>query len=845
MDRNVLEALGIPLDLSFEGGLSTDTQADVVKRIEEKTFFRLKEDMDVDAMISGVVSDASSTMDTLRNTLGKGMFGERFRFLERVCVIVCPERISVDEMSNHCVSIDEIMGEDIGKIFGRIMSLEGEARVRRQGGRWSFKSFTDIFKSKPEDDKSLADGLFLMQRYKEAYKVYSRYRGVDEFSQYCIEMSIYCLVLSKKPIPLNFINYLEMFEAESIRLVRMMSIIIGTENVAALYVLSLLDPRSLFKAFAQESLAQVLDSREYCRKKTELLFCSALRFYDAKHMSRSARCCENFLGLTDTILSGMDLSTLVRSGLVYCNKHIKRVLKSIKEETGTDSEDIEKEDEEVVIVKRELHGSICDFKGILNVVESVFLECKRVGLVSISNMESGAIRTYPTGQSIAFDGPGKFLMSHVTFNFRGIEKKMRVGIQLDVKEEASFMHLEVSDVCEVFCGELYSLYCKVIRSHGSGVKVYFDCREFITDKNSFSLEILFPSVGIYTRRVILETPGCIAYKDVKFVVVPSFSIDTFNYKHCLPLLFLRIESHGIECSRLRACSMLNDNFEVVGVKAVDPYFSYRDYAVEYFRKNIVGSSGSLSELPKATREDLLSSAETQKVLHAMYRSPPVSLDLLFGDLIPEIKNEIVLSGRGIYSVCVFLRGKKSLNELLNSKNESFSKIEASLPSSRSRAGLEDSAGSYNSSMKDFRGIPMKIEIEVSPKRICMFMLEETFGTLLFSRKKGDEAVPKSMNPFVYITYSSSILAYEPTIIYLCISNYCEHCTLDVRILSDTIAICSEDSTFSVEKLSFSLFEIRCMFKERKRYGSDDIKMSMKTGDEEIDYEWLVELPFVL
>ncbi|AFN82743.1 hypothetical protein EROM_031210 [Encephalitozoon romaleae SJ-2008] len=850
MNNSILGVLGIPLEIYFEGVFDVDVQADALKRIEEKTFFRLKEDMDVDGLVSGIIKDTNSTMDTLRNAIGKGLFGERFRFMDEVIVVVCPERISVDEMSKHCVPIDEIMGENVEEVFKRIISLEGEARIKRQRGRWSFKSLADIFKSNPEEDKRLADGLFLMQRYKEAYKVYSRYNDTGEFSQYCIEMSVYCLVLSKKPVPSNLINSLGMVGAKSIRLVRMMAITMGTKNTVALEILSLLDPESLFKAFAQESLAQALD-KKYSRKRIEMWFYSALRFYDSGHLDRSVRCCEYFLNLADSTLLKASLSTLARGGLVYSSKYIRRVLKSMEEGSRMSTEDmISKEDEGIVAIRREWQGSACNFQGVLNVSESIFLECKRRGFVSISNAEDKTVKVYHTGESIPFDGPGKFYINYVTFNIDGIDQKVNMGIPLDIREDALFMHLEMKDVCEVFCGELYFLLCKVIRNHRSSIRVYFDNKEFTTDKDMFSFEIFFPSVGVYIRRVIIEASGCIAYKDVKFTVVPSFSIDIFNYKHCLPLLFLKVESYTVEGSKLRSLSVLNNNLEVASVEVISPSSSYKDYAVEYLIRNIVGTNDGLSELPKVMKEEPPSYKGLQKVLQAMDRSPPVISDLLFSDLMPRMKNEIVLPGRRTCSICVFLQGKKGLKELLKLKNETFNKMEISmvdktlLSGSKLRTRPESSGTADNFSIGDFLGVPIRVEIEVSPKRICIFMLDGALKTL-FSKQKDYGCISRSKNPFVYITHFSSVRVNEPTIIYLCISNYYEYHVLNVKISSETIAVCREDSTFNVEELSFSLFEIRCVFKERKKYGSDDIGLSIKIGSEEINYEWLVELPSVL
>ncbi|CAD26277.1 hypothetical protein [Encephalitozoon cuniculi GB-M1] len=857
MNGNVLGTLGIPLRLVFEGEFDVEMQAKAVKRIEEKTAFRLKESKDMDVLMHETVNDVSSTMDILRNALGKGLFGERFAFLDMVDVFVCHEKISVDEMSRHYVSIDEVMGEEIEEVFRRIVDLEGRRRVEKQSSGWSFKSLADVFKSDPENDKRSADGLFLLQRYKEAYKIYSGYRGDDEFSWYCIEMSVYCLLLSKRPVPRGILSYLRPLQPAHICLIRLMSIVVDLRSVLALEMLSLLLLGSPFRAFAQEALALALDGKGYCRKRIGLWFDSALEFHRMGFLDRSARCCERFLTLTNPIFSEKNLSSLTRNALVCSNRYIKETLESLERSDGPDPEDKHaRSDRDGVVVYRKYGGSKCDFQGSVNVIESVFAEYHSKGLVSVLRIGDSTPRVFRTEKGITFEGPGRFVIDHGIFNIGGVERRIEIGIPLDVREDVPFMHVETDDVCEVLCGELYSLSCKAIRNHSSSIRVYFDDREFTTERNIFSLEMVFPSVGTYDRRVILSACGCTAYRDVRFVVIPSFSIDIFNYKYCLPLLFLNIESHLPRDSKVRSCLALNKSLEVSGVDSVEPADSYEKNAIGYFRRNIVGTNGNgLDELAMVRKEDPTLSKDPQQLLQAVEKSPPAVSDLLFSDLMPSTRSETTILGKSVCSSRVFLKAKVPLKTLLNPRDEDSSRMgeDASpvdkvlLPRLGFKMASRSSEGMRGALVDGFQAheMAMKIEIEVPPRRICTFILEGVLGALLSGPEdRSDGSTPRSMNPFVYITHFSPIWLNEPAIMYLCVSNYYKDHALDVEVSSPVIAICSEDAAFSVEELSFSLFEIRSVFKERGKYGSDDIRVCVKVGSEEVDHECLVELPFV-
>ncbi|ADM11266.1 uncharacterized protein Eint_031240 [Encephalitozoon intestinalis ATCC 50506] len=850
MDGNVLGVLGIPLELVFEEGLDAEKQASVIRRVEEKTCFRLKREMDIDILISEVANDETSTMETLKSYLGKGLFGGKFGFLDAVSVIVCSEKISVDEMSKHYVPIDEIMGEEVEEVFRRIADLEGRKRIERQANRWSLKSLKDIFKSNPDEDKRFADGLFVLERYKEAYRIYSRYNGVDEFSCYCIEMSIYCLILSKKSVPSSIVNSLGMFGSEKVCLVRITSIAIGFSDILALEMLALLQEKSLFKALAQESLAQVLDGKKYHRKKIEMWFNSSLEFREMKYIGRSIRCCECYLDLSNFNFINGILPELERNILLSPNRYIKETLELMKGNCSPGLEDgvIEKSKEEIVIW-REYQGSMCNFQGVANVVESIFVQFKGRGLVSILQKGEETPKTYWTNQKVTFDGPGEFIIEDITFNAWEVEYKVKLGIPIDIREDTPFMHVEMKDVHEVLCGELYFLSCKIVRNHNSRVKILFDNREFTTSSNMFGFEMVFQAVGVYSCRIILEAEGVITYKDVMFTVIPSFSIDTFNYKYCLPLVFLKIESHIEENSRVRSCLALSKDLEVSGLDTTTgSFYSYKEYAIEYFRKNIVGvGSGDLGQTLGVEKEKPILPENLQKLLHGMDKSPPVTSDLLFSDLIPVMEKKMIIPGEGTYSFCTFLQGKKPLRELLSPRAKEPDKVSKRETNEVILYSLKnESLGTiFDGSLEEQPGkISMRIEIEIPPKRVCVFVVKGIFEALFSPEGLSDEGIIKPICPFVYITHFSPARLKEPTIIYLCVSNYYEQHVLDVEISSPTIAICSSDSKFRVEKLSFSLFEVRSAFKKRKKYEESDIKISIKVENEEIDHECLVELPLV-
>ncbi|WUR02379.1 uncharacterized protein VNE69_01317 [Vairimorpha necatrix] len=55
------------------------------------------------------------------------------------------------------------------------------------------------------EDKNKADSYFLAKKYDEAYKLYSKYRNYNDFSHYCIEMSVYCK-FKYEDIPSHFVD---------------------------------------------------------------------------------------------------------------------------------------------------------------------------------------------------------------------------------------------------------------------------------------------------------------------------------------------------------------------------------------------------------------------------------------------------------------------------------------------------------------------------------------------------------------------------------------------------------------------------------------------------------------
>lgn len=860
MDGNVLGVLGIPLDLIFEGGLDTEIQTGVVQRIEERTPFRVKEEGSLESLMSEAAEDLSSTMHSMASALARGTFGQGFEFMDPVDVFICLEKISVDEMPRHCVSMDEVMGEEVEKVFGRIIEAEAWKRTEKQSNRWSLRSLSDIFKSDPASDKTVGDGLFLSGRYREAYKIYSKYRGTDEFSCYCVEMSVYCLLLARKPIPQEMIRLLEQFGTGcKVYVTRLMAVIIASrECLLALRTLPRIQTGPLFRALAQEDLALSLEDRRWDRKRTGIIFESAVILHREGYIGRSMRCYERFLALTKQMIDSNRFLGATQDVLSYSSRFVRGILRSVEGEgleSRAESRNVSQHMKEAIEVLRRHGRSTSDFKGAVNTVESVVLECGRPGLVRIMSMGDGSSKVYRIGQAIQFDASGRFVIESISFGERGIEESAEVGVTLDVGEDVLFMHVETDDVCEVLCGELYFLRCQVFKNHSSRIKVFFGGKEFATDCQAFGLEVLFPSTGVYDKRLVLEACGITTYKDIRFVALPSFSIDIFNYRHCLPLLFLKVQSHVASSCTMKPYAMGSGGFDVCGVDAVRSSDSYKRYAIEYFGRRIVGANGySINEL--RTPKDEIQPEDFQGVLCSMERSSPIVTDLLFGDLISTMKDEIEIPGKSIFSACVFLRVKTTLQSLVSAKEGSHGNEDTKMQSvdealmqimqSRCRLRSQKKVPEAGTSALLSHTIPIKVEVEISRTRRCVFMVEGMFATSV--RRPCGELDRKGrgpLGPFIYMTHLAPIRTNEPTVVYLCISNYYEDRTVTARLSSSTMVICREDAVVVAKELSASFFEIRSVFKEKKKYEGSDIEMRIEAGGEEIGYESFVELPLVL
>jgi hypothetical protein len=113
------------------------------------------------------------------------------------------------------------------------------------------------------DDKNKADTLFLLGRYGDSYKIYSKYMEYNDFSHYCIEMSVYCR-RSYMNLPYHFID--------TVYFTRLVYILFMSKEYDYLcyqiYKLS----NKIDNHIMEELGKRLMKKEEYHRKGTELLY---------------------------------------------------------------------------------------------------------------------------------------------------------------------------------------------------------------------------------------------------------------------------------------------------------------------------------------------------------------------------------------------------------------------------------------------------------------------------------------------------------------------------------------------------------------------------------------------
>lgn len=862
MDEIVMNALRIPVRIEFEEGLGTDIQARIVEMMARLTpFCVLRQDVSISTVMSNLAGDMDSSLDMLVAILSLHDFGQGFKFMDGIDVLVCAERVSND-VSGYCVLIDEV-SEDRGVVnaFGRILDQEIERRVTRHE-KWDIKSFTSLFRSNSATDKKIADGLFVSRKYREAYKIYSRYGGADEFSCYCTEMSVYCLLLSKRPVSREAVECMKNPGSMcNVYLIRLITTVMSLGlRVLALRLSSLLPSNSLFEALAFESLSRSLcDEDGYFRKRVEMAFSSAMIFNSAGFCARFARCAEHFLKLLETrLVKNMTCST--RRDILFLDYPIRRIMDALVEmkigavvpvlmdEIGSHGTD------EPIRIFRRRGGSIVELQGSMNVRECISMQCKAKGSVRILDAETSTIQIYDATKEICIGGPGRFLIKDLTVSKGGMEHISEINRTVEVGKDVPFMHIDVSSDHEVYCGENYTFVCRVDRNYSSSTRVVFGSNEFVTDSDVFDISTMFPITGVFCTELSVESNGIESHQKISFVVLPSFSIDMFHYKYCFPLVFLKIHNHTAEDARVTSLCMLNREFEMSGMDEVRSVYSYKESSVRYFRENVVGVN-NLFEI--RCRKCGNEAKKHQEVLASMEKSVPIVSDLFFEGLVAQTAGQVLLPRGRTCFVRLFLRRREEFAGSTLSLIRTDSDPQLTCTDMRL---IRDSRFDFVlDNIESFPGLsfdttlphecPVKIEIELSSGRTCGFAVNGLFNMIALASTEITSSVVhehtfRSLMPFIYITHSTSIELNEPAIMYLCVSNYYERYGLVIKLSSHSIVMCDEDRVLDVQRFSFSLFEIRSIFLKKKKYGTEDLRIQVIFDGQEINYEGLVDLPFV-
>ncbi|KAH9411871.1 hypothetical protein HK407_03g06230 [Ordospora pajunii] len=862
---DVMKVLGIPLEIVFDGCIGEDVQSNVIDLIEKRTFFRVKQrDVSMDSLIFEALKDVSFSMCDLRYWIGKCLFDQEIEFMESVNVMVCDKMPTSAVKNRYCICINEISSaDDLEIVFQRVIEFEIEKRLDVSEKGWSLGTFSNIFRNDPARDKRVGDGLFLAQRYKEAYKVYSRY-GKGEFGYYCTQMSIYCLVLSNKPVPKEILERFHCAgEKLDVYLIRLVCAVIDVQSGRlAIRIVPSLTCGSLFKAFAQECLNKVLDGNGYARKRAAIAYDCAVLFLKAGLAERAISCASVFLGMTDMMLCKEDCGAITKDILVFAQSYIRSIA-GIKSKAllhkgaldeylqYTNSRDYLYKTSinrirNVVKLFRAYEGSISKFEGKLNTKESLLIESKIRCIARILN-GNGVESICEGNGEIALGKLGKYIIKDMILKTNGVDRIVQIEELIDVDEEVKFMHVCMESIYEMYCGEVRQVTCRVIRNYDSEIVISFCGMEFITSSNEFIFDMMFPCVGYFDEEVAIESDGIRAWRSIRFNVIPSFSISFLHYKYCFPLLFIRVLNHTREDARLAKVSSMNNRFEVFGMSVGTLSFS-REEAIKYFKKNILGVNGNYTEANELKSISTKPSGSVQDILGSMSKSPPVISDLFFQDMVSAASEEISLDAK-TNSIFAFVKQCNSMNGSILNLNEEAQEnsqmcgslqIDRVLVRNARFMMVSKYIGEHPSISLDSitpYELPIKIEISVSSERRCVFvpgcvLTELALGALDIR----NTCLGNAQAPFVYITHSAPIGLNEPAIIYLCVSNYYQNSKLMVSILPKHVIVCNEDRSHCVGEMSFSFFEIRCMLLRRGRYNADDMGVTVHTDDEQIEFE---------
>lgn len=184
MENLITKVFKPTLNIKF---LNTDCDYNfIIKKIKETNYFNIKQ--------------KNQTNYTFGNDLISTLYkDEIYTFKNLTIYIVCDKSKSDFYIPYSYFDSEEYLIQ-LEKIYKLCLPKKEESFLSK--GSSLFKSFIlDTYM----DDKSKADSFFLVGKYEDAYKIYSKYTDYNDFSHYCIEMAFYC-TLKYKEVPFHFID---------------------------------------------------------------------------------------------------------------------------------------------------------------------------------------------------------------------------------------------------------------------------------------------------------------------------------------------------------------------------------------------------------------------------------------------------------------------------------------------------------------------------------------------------------------------------------------------------------------------------------------------------------------
>jgi hypothetical protein len=837
MDAFILRALRVPVRVLFGGNIDSESQGAALSSIERLAPFsaNLPELDLIDAMLK--IGSGKELQELVEPLLSHVVVTEPC-FFKEVELAVC-----ADEVQN-CMSVGTLLDENAAaRALNDLLRTEVERVLADEEGRWSLRSLSRIFNANPEEDKVRADAMFLSGRHRDAYRLYSKYFGADPFSHHCIEMSLYCLMLIGRrmsPVVVENINNSGFRSSPNFIRVLIISVHLK-QSEFGLHLLPLLDTRfRALRNILQEELAMSLEE-SYFRKGLQLMYGSILDHHEMGERRKAERCCRRFLerirGL-DRMGKYGDVAFFGDSVQHLCDIFSMAEMPDASEVAeGCEAlmDEIKRENEaENVGVLRCMNGSRAALDGRMSTKESAVVAFERTAVVRIASDTMWQCLT-----DTEIRPAGGFTILDLAYHRRGVQVVRAMNKRVEVSDDVRYMHVEVKKEHVVYCYERYTLCCKILRNFSGPAVVVFNGNEFSTQSDSVSLDVYFTTARARDLELTLLAEDLAVSRMIRFDVRPSFTFELIHYKYCLPLLYLRVTNHTNEHSRCTGICMRSGNFEVAGAQMLDSVLDLERNSMEYLERQILGADQEFAEIRLGASG---AGDDVQKMLKALNRSSDIVADLFFAELVPDLREEVVVRPRKTVLVGIHLReSSRAVHEVLDRDRE----IEM-VSSGRLREAFLQSHEDMPVSPRRM-GPFVRIDMEFGMHKAFHLALDETLNEVAILR--GMEVTQSFVGfsaryrPFIYMAGAGSIRLNEAAVVYLCISNYYDG-RLDIEVSSTAALICEEDRTASVDGFSFALVELRCLFTVNRKCDADDFLISARYDGVESPCDCFVNLPFI-